>query len=68
MSEDYLGKPKGYSIEALFNAKKKGIWLTVEPNIGFKLATLTPSGEEYLKHWDMSLVFIPKNQPREEQE
>ena len=54
---DYLTKAISYSVQAWFGAKKKGIWLTVEPNIGFKFATLTKEGEKYLEKYEMQLVF-----------
>jgi len=59
---EYLTKAIGFSVESLFGAKKKGIWLTVEPNIGFKFATLTKEGEKYLEKYEIQIIFREQNQ------
>jgi hypothetical protein len=61
MSDHLSAIPISYSLWVGQKDKKRGIWLTVEPNIAFKLATLTPDGEKYLENFTMELGFRRKS-------
>lgn len=60
MDENFLKEaPVSYELWA-YRTKKKGIWITVESNVSFKIANLTELGEKYLDNFEMDLIIRKK--------
>jgi hypothetical protein len=62
MEELLKSKVTGYSLDKLGRAVKRGLYISFEPNVSAKIATLTWFGERFFNKYDMQIILTPKEQ------